>query len=558
MRSGAVMSAVISRSARCWSAVSSQGRLCLSRVVRSRLTSKATPAPLALGDGAGADEHELEVEQLVEGEPPPAPLRLVGWTRADAPRAAPRPAAGSPAARRSGSGSRSSDSAMSASRCRSTSDADDPVAEPLGGGIDRQHLAGGERIGLALRVRQDDVFARRQLPAVVEPDRPGDQQRLPHGDGPVEERLARPDALEHAAVVAQHGVEDPEPAPGGQHALGDHPPDARDLLPDLRPDERGHGGGVDVAMGEVPEEIARGADAEPLELLGPPLADPLQELDRHVEPDGARRAAARLRLRLRHRRPRHAAARAFVANQPDPDAVRPADAPRTAAGRTARDRRAPRPTPMNRIGRSSSRRSAVTAPPRALPSSLVTTMPGGLTPPAAKSRPCWMAFWPTVPSSTSSVSCGAPGRRRPTTRTTFRSSSMRPSWVCSRPAVSTMTVSQPAGRRRVDGVERDRGRIAPRRAGDAGHAEPLGPDLELADGAGAVGVGRREQHLPALALEPARELGGGGGLAGAVDADQQDDRRAALASRQRARILRCRRAARRAGSRAPAGDRPRS
>ena len=40
------------------------------------MTSKATPLRLPLGDGAGANQHELQIEQLVEGEPAPAPFRL--------------------------------------------------------------------------------------------------------------------------------------------------------------------------------------------------------------------------------------------------------------------------------------------------------------------------------------------------------------------------------------------------------------------------------------------------------------------------------------------------
>ena len=203
--------------------------------MRSRLTANATPLRCRLATVAGADEHELEVEQLVERQPAPAPLRLVRRSRAGAPRGARRAAAAGRATRRSGSGSTSSDSAISASRCRSISDADDLVAQPFGGGIDRQHLARGQRIGLAVGIGQDHELARRHLPAVIEPDRPRDQQRLPDGDGAVEKRLARPDALEHAAVVPQHRVEDPEPAPGRQHALGHHPPDAGDLLADLAP-----------------------------------------------------------------------------------------------------------------------------------------------------------------------------------------------------------------------------------------------------------------------------------------------------------------------------------
>ena len=117
-----------------------------------------------------------------------------------------------------------------------------------------------------------------------------------------------------------------------------------------------------------------------------------------------------------------------------------------------------------------------------------------------------------------------PGSRRATTRTTFRSSSIRPSCVCSRPAVSTMTVSSPRASGRVDRVERHRRRIAAGRPRHARDAEPVGPHLQLRDGAGAIGVGRREQHLPALALEPARELGRRGGLPHAVDADHEDHR----------------------------------
>ena len=37
-------------------------------------------------------------------------------------------------------------------------------------------------------------------------------------------------------------------------------------------------------MGEMPEQIPRGADAQPLQLLRAALADALQELDRRVEP----------------------------------------------------------------------------------------------------------------------------------------------------------------------------------------------------------------------------------------------------------------------------------
>ena len=48
--------------------------------------------------------------------------------------------------------------------------------------------------------------------------------------------------------------------------------------------------------------------------------------------------------------------------------------------------------------------------------------------------------------------------------------------------------------------------------------------LELIDGGGSIGVGCHEQRLAALAHDVAGQLGGGGGLAGALEADQRDDR----------------------------------
>ncbi len=57
-----------------------------------------------------------------------------------------------------------------------------------------------------------------------------------------------------------------------------------------------------------------------------------------------------------------------------------------------------------------------------------------------------------------------------------------------------------------------------RRAGDVedGDADLLAEDLELLDGGGALHVGGDEQGLVTLLLEPARELGAGGRLAGAL------------------------------------------
>ena len=84
--------------------------------MRSRRTVERDAAPLPLGHGAGPDQHELEIEQLVERQPPPAQLRLGGGGgpvhRAE--RLGQRREVRASA--RSGSGRTSSESAMSASR----------------------------------------------------------------------------------------------------------------------------------------------------------------------------------------------------------------------------------------------------------------------------------------------------------------------------------------------------------------------------------------------------------------------------------------------------------
>src|SRR5216684_1032528 len=98
------------------------------------------------------------------------------------------------------------------------------------------------------------------------------------------------------------------------------------------------------------------------------------------------------------------------------------------------------PTPTKRMGILSFWAMAWTTPPLAVPSSLVTTRP--VTPnPLWNSSACATAFWPMVPSSTNRTSCGAPGSRRPSTRLTFLSSSIRCVWVCRRPAVSAIRTS---------------------------------------------------------------------------------------------------------------------
>ena len=55
------------------------------------------------------------------------------------------------------------------------------------------------------------------------------------------------------------------------------------------------------------------------------------------------------------------------------------------------------------------------------------------------------------------------------------------------------------------------------------HVELVGVDAELFDGSGPEGVACRQYDAASLLLQPVGDLGDGGGLAGAVDADEHDD-----------------------------------
>ena len=93
--------------------------------------------------------------------------------------------------------------------------------------------------------------------------RTGDEQQLPLLDLTLEEGLARPGALEQAALVPEHRPEHTQPAARRQHAGRDHLSDATDLLPNARARQRRDRGRVEVAMRRVIQEVAHCADAEP-------------------------------------------------------------------------------------------------------------------------------------------------------------------------------------------------------------------------------------------------------------------------------------------------------
>jgi len=198
------------------------------------LEGERHPAPGPLGHGSGPNQHQLQVQELVEGQPPPAGFRLF-----DGCRPMHRPQCLRQRRKREAPAERFRHRVLG-KRDQSLEvpldqRANDLVTEALGGGIDWKNLAQLQRIGVALGVGQDDELAGRHLPAVIEANRAGDQQGLPHFNRSIEEGLSGPDAFQQAAVVTQDGVKDPEATSRWQHALGHHPSGAGNFLTDLRP-----------------------------------------------------------------------------------------------------------------------------------------------------------------------------------------------------------------------------------------------------------------------------------------------------------------------------------
>ena len=75
---------------------------------------------------------------------------------------------------------------------------------------------------------------------------------------------------------------------------------------------------------------------------------------------------------------------------------------------------------------------------------------------------------------------------------------------------------------RIEGKARG---IRSLRARDNRRFGPLAPDLQLLDGGGAKGIAGGQHHLAAFGGEFGRQFADGGGLAGPVDADHENDER---------------------------------
>ncbi len=245
-----------------------------------RVAHLSQPALVALGERAGARQHQLHIEQLIEGKAtaPEFRLRRTGRAVHDAQRLGQGGQAQGQAPLR---WQQVGDERNEGIEVPVDQRADLPMSQSFGGRIDREDQAFGCRLRV-VGVAEDDELARRHLPAVIEPHRPRHEQQLSLADGAVEEGLAGPDALEQSRIVAQHRMKDPETLPRREHTLGHDAAHGRDLIADTGLCQRREGRCVEIAMGEVPDEVERGADAEAGERVGPLLAHTLEELDRGV------------------------------------------------------------------------------------------------------------------------------------------------------------------------------------------------------------------------------------------------------------------------------------
>jgi hypothetical protein len=99
------------------------------------------------------------------------------------------------------------------------------------------------------------------LPAVVESNRAGDQERLAYGDGSVQKRLPRPDAFQQSALIPQNRVEDSKTTAGREHAFGHNPAHAGDLVAQLGPGEWGQCRGIHISVWQMPKKVTRRPNA---------------------------------------------------------------------------------------------------------------------------------------------------------------------------------------------------------------------------------------------------------------------------------------------------------
>src|SRR5438105_3429442 len=373
-------------------------------------------------------------------------------------------------------------------------------------------------------VREHHELPGDELAPVVVAHRTGHQQHLPLLDLTLQKRLARPRALEQAALVAQDGPEDAQPAPRRQHAGGDHLPDAAHLLAHPRSSQRRDGGRVEIAVRSVIQQIADRADPEPRQRLGALRPDALQIFHR------------------RRQRQRHfpsplpgsspAVPRPFPGRSPAYQAL--------GVGWRVERLEIVEPLPCadepNRYGY------------RALHGDHAPALRGAveLRDDEARERQGGgeglrllngILAHRRVEHQQRLVRCAQPPNRallRDDPHHLFQLVEqpffgMQPARRVDEHAVD------PAGARRRHRVERHCRRVRPG-AADAGNAQPVRPDLELLPCPGPDAVVGGDQAAPTLTYQPARQLRDGSGLPDAVHAEHDHHGRRLGCARQRAGI----------------------
>ena len=193
------------------------------------------------------------------------------------------------------------------------------------------------------------------------------------------------------------------------------------------------------------------------------------------------------------------------------------------------------PVDAKRIGTPVTSRTDSAAPPRASPSSLVSTTPVKPTP-SRNASAVATASWPIIASRTNSVSSGATASRM-AAACRISSSSMP-----SRPAVSTITTSKclawpppvlPRRRRPGHrGIRRQPSRC-PGAARTPATPGPLAHDLQLVNRAGPLQVTGDQQRGVPLPTQPVGQLAGQRRLTGALQAGQHDHGRRCLGEASR-------------------------
>ena len=224
------------------------------------LEGEADPRPCALGERAGPRVHELLVEQLVEREAATPGFRVRRRRRPMHGRQR-----GAELRQAYGLAQRPGQRVVHQRQQRVEVHVDEPADLAVRQAL-RRRVDGEDEPALGARVslvRQDHEFARHELTPVIVAHRPGHEQQLSFLDLALEERLSRPGALEHAAgtrlVVAQHRPEHPQALACGENAGARHPPYARHVLAHVHLGEGRDGGGIEVAVRRVIQQVAHRA-----------------------------------------------------------------------------------------------------------------------------------------------------------------------------------------------------------------------------------------------------------------------------------------------------------